>query len=89
MNEGIIARGRGRPFKDNRELPLPFKLGKRGVWRRPDIENFRRVLEDRPTKAVKTSPGDQVVTIAQLAKELRVSMSTITRRVGKARAARE
>jgi len=31
MNEGIIARGRGRPFKDNRELPLPFKLGKRWV----------------------------------------------------------
>jgi hypothetical protein len=61
--------------------------GKRWVWRRPDIENFRRVLEGRPTKPVKTSADDELVTINQLAKELRVHPQTITRRVAEARKA--
>jgi len=63
-------------------------VDKRWVWRRPDIENFRRVLEGRPLKTVKTSAADELVTISQLAKELRVSRRTVTRRIELARAAK-
>jgi len=80
------ARPRGRPFDDNSELPLPFKSGKRWTWRRPDVENVRRVFEGRPTKPVKASASDELVTVAQLAKELRVSVRTVMRRIEKARA---
>ena len=69
---------------------MPVMIGRRWMWPRADVANFRRVMAGQPTRRANPAADDtKLVTVEQMAKLLGVHARTVTRRVAEARALRQ